>query len=108
MAKKILIVGSQGYLGSRLTEYLEVRQYECKGIDTGFFKGGNITKPHDTSTLTMDARFIGEKELEGYTTVVLLAGISNDPFGNLTSDNSGFLSAHSNGAFALFNVSRTE
>ena len=84
--KKILVIGSQGYLGSRLTEYLETCKYEVKGIDTGFFKGGELTKPHEISTLSKDVRLIGERELEGYTSVVLLAGISNDPFGNLTSE----------------------
>ena len=86
MNKKILVIGSQGYLGSRLTQYLDSYNYECEGIDTGFFKEGMLSKPHKVKTLHSDARLIGEKELKGYTEVVLLAGISNDPFGDLTSE----------------------
>ena len=42
MSKKVLIVGSQGYLGSRLTEYLHEYGYQCNGIDTGFFEEGKF------------------------------------------------------------------
>ena len=31
MNKKILLVGSQGYLGSRLTDYLQEYGYQCIG-----------------------------------------------------------------------------
>lgn len=86
MNKKILIIGSQGYLGSRLSQYLESFKYECEGIDTGFFRNGVLSKPHKIKTFDCDVRLIGEKELEGYTEVVFLAGISNDPFGDLTSE----------------------
>ena len=42
MSKKILIVGSQGYLGSHLTGYLSDYGYQCRGIDTGFFSNCGI------------------------------------------------------------------
>lgn len=84
--KKILIIGNQGYLGSRLTDYLLERGYDCKGIDTGFFKEGVISSHHQVSTISKDARNIETKDLHGYDALVLLAGISNDPFGHMTSE----------------------
>jgi len=84
--KKILIVGHQGYLGSRLTEYLHERGYQCTGIDTGFFKDGIITTPHSIPTDLKDARLIVETDIQGFDSLILLAGISNDPFGHMTSE----------------------
>jgi nucleoside-diphosphate-sugar epimerase len=81
--KKILITGSLGYLGSVSTEYLADRGYGVVGYDTGFFKKGILYPPKTVATVMSDARDIVEKDLEGIYAVVHLAGISNDPFGNL-------------------------
>ena len=35
--KKILILGSEGYLGSVLTPYLSKNKYEIVGVDQCFF-----------------------------------------------------------------------
>jgi nucleoside-diphosphate-sugar epimerase len=86
MTKKIIIIGSQGYLGSRLTSYLKNCGYHCSGIDTGFFKNGTLTAPDNIETRTLDARLLTEKYLEEADVVILLAGISNDPFGEMTSE----------------------
>ncbi len=86
MRKKILLVGSQGYLGSRLTDYLQEYGYECVGADVGFFQYGVLYYPKKVQMLDKEARTLTEKDLEGIDVVLLLAGISNDPFGNLTSE----------------------
>ena len=83
MKKKILIIGSQGYLGTRLVEYLIERHYICSTIDTGFFKNGILYNSNNLNALQKDAREITHNDIKGYTHVVLLAGISNDPFGNM-------------------------
>jgi len=84
--KKILIVGHQGYLGSRLTDYLQERGYQCSGIDTGFFKNGTLTAPGSVPTIDKDARLLNEVDIKGFDALILLAGISNDPFGNMSSE----------------------
>ena len=83
MNKKVLIIGSQGYLGTRLVEYLIERDYFCGVIDTGFFKDGLLYNSKIIETIKKDAREITRKDIEGYSCVVMLAVISNDPFGNL-------------------------
>ena len=83
MKKKILIIGSQGYLGTRLVEFLIERHYVCSTIDTGFFKNGILYNSNSLNALQKDAREITHNDIKGYTHVVLLAGISNDPFGKL-------------------------
>jgi nucleoside-diphosphate-sugar epimerase len=86
MNKKILIVGSQGYLGSRLTNYLKEFGFQCAAIDTGFFKEGILIPEDLIPTINKDARLIVESDIHDFDTVILLAGISNDPFGNMSSE----------------------
>ena len=82
--KKIFIIGSKGYLGSRLTDYLsQYQQYDCVGSDIGFFEQGQLYKPRSTKEIGVDARDLDEKDFQGFDTVILLAGISNDPLGNM-------------------------
>jgi nucleoside-diphosphate-sugar epimerase len=81
--KKILITGSQGYLGSVLTDYLNQHNFKIIGYDTGFFKDSLLFPPELTETLLLDARSITEKDIESIDAVVHLAGISNDPVGKL-------------------------
>ena len=80
---KILIIGNQGYLGSRLTDYLQERGYNCVGVDIGFFKDGLLYQPVPVLNIEREARTIDVKDIEPFDVVILLAGISNDPFGNL-------------------------
>ena len=84
--KKVLIIGNQGYLGSHLSKYLCSHGFYCNGIDTGFFKEGKISEPDKIETKHLDARNINEAEIAGFDSVVLLAGISNDPFGQISPE----------------------
>lgn len=84
--RKVLIIGSQGYLGSHLTGYLNERGYQCTGMDIGFFKDGVFYNPEPVETIDKDARTVGPMDIEGFDAVILLAGISNDPFGHMTSE----------------------
>jgi len=79
----IFIIGNQGYLGSRLTDYLQERGYNCVGADIGFFKNGLLYQPAPVPNIKKEARTVDENDIESFDVVILLAGISNDPFGNL-------------------------
>jgi nucleoside-diphosphate-sugar epimerase len=81
--KKVLVTGSLGYLGSVLTGYLQRNGFECVGYDAGFFRDCLLYDPRGTKTVIRDVRDLEEKDLEGFDALVQLAGISNDPFGNL-------------------------
>ena len=83
---KVLITGSQGYIGSVLTEYLTRRGYDCIGFDTGFFADSLLYNPPSTTTITRDVRTFTSSDLQGVDAVVHLAGISNDPLGELRAD----------------------
>jgi nucleoside-diphosphate-sugar epimerase len=85
-AKKVLIIGSQGYLGSRLTDFLGEKGYQCVGADIGFFRNGVIYELAYLPIINKEARTIDEHDVEGFDVVIMLAGISNDPFGNLSTE----------------------
>ena len=84
--KKIFIIGSHGYLGSRVIDFLLENGYECTGADIGFFRNGVIYEPIYYPVINKEARTIDEYDLEGFDVVIMLAGISNDPFGNLSTE----------------------
>ena len=84
--KKILIIGSQGYLGSRLTDYLQSHGYHCVGSDIGFFQYGVLYYPMNVPTLNIEAKNITENDLKAFDVVILLAGVSNDPLDNLNAE----------------------
>lgn len=80
--KKVLVTGSQSYIGSVLTPYLLSNGYDCTGIDAGFIKNCRLFPTKDSSTIYKDIRDISKKDLLSFDVVVHLAGISNDPFKN--------------------------
>jgi nucleoside-diphosphate-sugar epimerase len=84
--KKILIVGSLGYLGSRLTDFLIEKGYFCTGADIGFFRNGVLYEPRYYPLINKEARTLEEEDIENFDVLILLAAISNDPFGNLSTE----------------------
>ena len=83
---KVLVTGCLGYIGSVLTPYLEERRYEVIGYDTGFFRDCWLYKGKEPDLIIGDMRQFDPKILDDVDSVVHLAGISNDPFGNLTKE----------------------
>ena len=82
--KKVLIIGNQGYLGSILTGYLQDRGYYCEGADIGFFQYGVLYPPQVVPMIAKEARNVTEEDIKDFDVVLMLAGISNDPFGKLS------------------------
>jgi len=81
--KKILIIGSEGYIGSRLVDYFNLLNYECHGIDIGYFRFGALYHPKSFNNICKKAQEITERDLVGHDVVIHLAGISNDPIESL-------------------------
>ena len=81
--QKILVIGSEGYLGSRIIEYLNSDYYKIVGIDVGYFRYGVLYNPKNILQISKSSMDLSEKDLINYDVVLMLAGISNDPYGNL-------------------------
>lgn len=85
---KVLVTGTDGYIGSLLGNVLLERGHDVVGLDTGFYRDGwlyNAVKKAP-QWISKDIRNITEKDLEGFEAVVHLAELSNDPLGKLNND----------------------
>ena len=82
---RILVTGTEGYLGSLLAPELVRRGYEVIGLDTGFYKERMLYRDGAVTPLTLakDLRQIEPADLNGVDAVVHMAELSNDPAGQL-------------------------
>ncbi|MHA2246037.1 MAG: SDR family oxidoreductase [Candidatus Hodarchaeales archaeon] len=80
---KLLVTGALGYIGSTLIPYLNEQGFETIGYDTGFFRDCTLWPSKDENIILKDMRHFQKSDLENIDTVIHLADISNDPFGNL-------------------------
>ncbi len=83
---KILITGTEGYIGCRLAPILIAAGHEVVGLDTGYYRDGwlysdPVAVPALPYTLVKDLRTVTPRDLEGIDAVVHLAELSNDPLG---------------------------
>jgi nucleoside-diphosphate-sugar epimerase len=83
---KILVTGTEGYIGARLAPWLAERGHEVHGLDTGYYRDGCLyldpaglpTSPH---TVFKDLRTVTPADFAGFDAVIHLAELSNDPLG---------------------------
>lgn len=82
---KILITGTDGYLGCLLAPLLAADGHEIVAVDTGFYRNGWLYNGLDSipQTLSKDMRHLTEADFEGVDAVVAMAELSNDPVGDL-------------------------
>lgn len=83
---KILVTGTEGYIGARLAPHLMSHGHQVLGLDTGFYRDGCLYMDPQgmgiaPQTVLKDLRKITPQDLEGFDAVVHLAELSNDPLG---------------------------
>jgi nucleoside-diphosphate-sugar epimerase len=82
--KKILVSGDAGYIGSVLTGMLHDKSYDVLGYDTGYYEDCLLYPVKQTyPRITRDIRDLRTEEMEGIDAIIHLAGLSNDPLGEL-------------------------
>ena len=78
MQENILITGGCGYVGSMLVPTLLEAMHNVTVVDNQWF--GNYLKPHENlSIIKSDTRDLSEPDLRGFTRIIHLANIANDP-----------------------------
>lgn len=84
---KILVTGNRGYIGTVLTEILMQRSHEITGYDADYYKYCDLYEyAHTVKQITKDIRDVSIDDLKGINAVIHLAGLSNDPLGELTPE----------------------
>jgi nucleoside-diphosphate-sugar epimerase len=80
---KVLVTGSEGYLGALLVPVLLEQGHRVKGLDTGYYRTGRLyeTNGQSPETLAKDIRQVTLDDLRGHDAVVHMAELSNDPLG---------------------------
>ncbi len=83
---KVLVTGTEGYLGSLLAPQLMNRGLDVIGVDTGFYMSGWLYHGVDASAATRlrDLRQLTVDDLAGVDAIVHMAELSNDPTGALS------------------------
>lgn len=84
----ILLTGSDGYIGTVVSDMLLQLGHNVVGIDTGFYRRGwlfnGVTK--SPRVLTQDIRSLTIDQLKGFEAVIHMAELSNDPLGQNDPD----------------------
>ena len=83
---RVLVTGTEGYIGCRLAPYLAARGHSVVGLDAGFYRDGWLYSALSaagcaSSTIVKDLRTVAAADFEGFDAVLHLAELSNDPLG---------------------------
>lgn len=85
--KTVLLTGNTGYIGTVMTERLKKASYKVVGLDSGLFRANCLYAVRPGAApdrqITKDIRHVACADLDGIDAVVHLAGLSNDPLGEL-------------------------
>ena len=81
---RVLVTGHDGYIGHVLVPMLQSRGHQVTGLDSGLFDGcGFGPSELRVAVIAKDVRQVDRHDLDGFDAVLHLAGLSNDPLGDL-------------------------
>lgn len=84
---RILVTGHKGYIGTVMVPMLLAASHEIVGLDSDLYErctfGDGIA---NVPSIKKDIRDVEVSDLEGFDAVVHLAGLSNDPLGDLNPE----------------------
>ena len=85
---RILVTGTEGYLGHVFAPTLLAAGHDVIGVDTGFYREAQLYRGVDTQahTLFKDIRSVTVADLEGVDAIVHMAELSNDPWRTVADD----------------------
>ncbi|MBI2216439.1 MAG: SDR family oxidoreductase [Candidatus Rokubacteria bacterium] len=84
---RVLVTGHNGYIGSVLVPLLQQAGHDAVGLDSRLFAACTFgAGGREIPSLTIDLRDVQARHLAGFDAIAHLAGLSNDPLGDLSPD----------------------
>ncbi|MEM9381450.1 MAG: SDR family oxidoreductase [Planctomycetota bacterium] len=84
---RVLVTGHKGYIGTVLTPMLTAAGHEVHGLDSDLFRRCTYgALPASVPETIKDVRDVELEDVRGFDAVLHLAGLSNDPLGDLDPD----------------------
>jgi len=86
---RVLVTGHNGYVGTVMVPMLIAAGHDVVGLDSNLYKHatfGDADGTQNIQALEKDIRDVGASDLEGFEAVIHLAGLSNDPLGDLNPE----------------------
>jgi nucleoside-diphosphate-sugar epimerase len=84
---RVLMTGTEGYIGVVAAPLLAARGHEVVGVDTGFHRAGHLYRDgveRLPPTMLKDIRRLTAEDVAGFDAIVHMAELSNDPVGALS------------------------
>ena len=86
LSERVLVTGSQGYVGTELMKKLVSLNAKTTGIDIGYFQNSKIDYSPEMTFVRRDLRDQESLDLRKFDCIIHLAALSNDPLGEINSD----------------------
>jgi nucleoside-diphosphate-sugar epimerase len=85
---RVLVTGHKGYIGTVMVPMLLEAGHEVVGLDTDLFEACTFGKNgiREISEMRKDIRDVEAGDLKGFEAVIHLAGLCNDPLGDLNPE----------------------
>jgi nucleoside-diphosphate-sugar epimerase len=84
---RVLLTGHTGYIGTVMAPLLANAGHEIVGLDSDLFAQCTFgAEPRAFPAIRKDVRDVELADLKGFDAVIHLAGLSNDPLGNINPD----------------------
>ena len=84
---RVLLTGHAGYIGTVMSRVLSERGHEVVGLDSDLFVESTYgPEPAAIEARHKDIRDVVAADFDGFDAVIHLAGLSNDPLGDLNPD----------------------
>lgn len=86
---RVLVTGHNGYVGTVLVPMLVKAGHDVVGLDTDLYQAATFGEENSTvavPAIQKDVRDVTHADIDGFDAILHLAGLSNDPLGDLNPE----------------------